>query len=222
MIIQDCVLDLKRYWAPYGSVAPAATPWPDVSRFHTDGVVTTATWVQLPSGLWAKDFNSATPDYVVVTCPQLNFTSEDFSIVLRVKFDNFDAPEYLFTRGGLSTDGYFVYVHSNNKAYFFTNQVGLLQVTNTDASVTSTTEWYTLGFSRSGASVLIYVNGVENVETAGVHVNPVTCARTAKIGVRDDLAFPLDGQISFLKVFSYALTPDQQMQQHINLSNNWE
>lgn len=60
MIIQDCVLDLKRYWAPYGSVAPPVG-WADESRYGndmTDGAGAAApTWVQLPSGLWVKEFD---------------------------------------------------------------------------------------------------------------------------------------------------------------------
>ena len=59
MIINDCVLDLKRYWAPYGSVEPPAG-WADDSRYGNDGVDTAMTWVQLPSGLWVKSFDGAT------------------------------------------------------------------------------------------------------------------------------------------------------------------
>lgn len=48
-----------RYWAPYGSAAPAVG-LPDDSRFSHDGVFTNATWTQEPSGLWVNTFNGAT------------------------------------------------------------------------------------------------------------------------------------------------------------------
>ena len=60
MIITDCVLDLKRYWAPFGSVIPPAN-WPDVSREQTDlpdgAGAAEPDWEQLPSGIWVKEYD---------------------------------------------------------------------------------------------------------------------------------------------------------------------
>ena len=70
MIIQDCVLDLKRYWAPYGSVAPPLG-WADDSRYGNDMVdgvgAAEPDWLQLPSGLWVKEFDGN--DYGTIACP---------------------------------------------------------------------------------------------------------------------------------------------------------
>jgi len=223
MIINDCVLDLKRYWAPYGSVAPAATPWPDVSRYHTDGVVTTATWVQHPSGLWYKDFNSATPDYVEVTCPQLNFTSEDYSFVIRFNANSIATDPVLFNRGFWATDGYYIRFTNTGYVSLYTFPVAAEDHSSTSVGSIVIDTWYTLGISKFGTAVNLYINGVDDTDVVGVHLAPTTCARTAKVGIADDLtSVPFDGQISAIKVFSYALNPDQQMQQHILLSNNWE
>ena len=222
MIINDCVLDLKRYWSPYGSVAPAATPWPDISRFHTDGVVTTATWIQQPSGLWAMNFVAATPDYVVVTCPQCCFTSEDYSIVARVKFDDISGFRKIFIRGLIATDG-FGFIVAAGQVMGSTFQAAASQYSRTPVNFLVADTYYTLGLSRSGNSIRVFIDGADETTIVGVHVDPLANARTAKIGVYDDLTtYPLDGQISALKVFSYALNADQQMQKHINLSNNWE
>ena len=47
----------KRYWSPLGSGAPPAG-WPDTSRFKNHGTDSGGvSWVQLPSGVWVKQFD---------------------------------------------------------------------------------------------------------------------------------------------------------------------
>jgi len=205
------VLDAEK---DVGAVAPASLV--DKSRFGTDGVCTNITWVQIPPfGLWVMDFNAALPSYVVITAPQLNFTSGDFSVVMRVKVDTVAAVHYLLSRGWANVDGYMMYIHPNDKVYVYTYQAAATQATNSAASVTSTNEWYTIGFSRSGATILIYINGIEDVDVAGVHIDPLTSARTVKIGIADNLAGgPLDGKIGFLRIFNYALSAGQHLKMH--------
>ena len=224
MIIRDCVLDLQRYWSPYGSVAPPAD-WPDVSRFRVAGAVTTATWAQLPSGLWTMDFDSATPDYVTIPAAdtQLDFTSGDFSIVARLYIDDLSAVRTILTRQNGLQNGYRFHVNNNGRLYLYTFQAAISQASASPLAGIVAGQWYTCGVSRVGVSARIYTDGVDTTAIVGVHVDPTTSPGNALIGVRSDLASaPFDGSLSALKVFSYALTPDQQMQQHISLSNNWE
>lgn len=65
MIIRGKVLEGKRYWAPFGSIAPAVG-LPDVSRWGNDGTfgagAAAPTWVQEPSGAWVLSYDGA--DYV--------------------------------------------------------------------------------------------------------------------------------------------------------------
>ncbi len=57
MIIKSTVFAGKRYWSPYGSVAPAAD-LPDISRYQLTGMfINNTAWVQLPSGLWVLTFD---------------------------------------------------------------------------------------------------------------------------------------------------------------------
>jgi len=179
--------------------------------------------VQHPSGLWAKDFVGATPDYVEVTCPQCNFTSEDFSIVFRVSIDSLAVNRELVCRGLFNTDGYRFRVLSTGRLAFQTFQAAANQETFSVVGDILIKTWYTIGVTRIGGAVTLYRDGVDVTDAPAVHIDPLTSARGFFIGIYGDAASePLDGQISAVKVFSYALNPDQQMQQHINLSNNWE
>lgn len=215
MIINDCVLDLENSM----DLEPAATPWYDLSRYHTNGVVTGATWAQLPSGLWVKDFNSATPDYVVVTCPQLNFTTEDFSGIFRIYIDNLVASRCILERGAITADGYTFVVAANGIIYLYTSQAAAEQHTISNVLSIGATTWYTLGWTRAGNSVRLYRDGVDVTFTPAVHVNPATSARTAKIGVRDNLTTqPFDGKIGFQRIFNYALTPGEHRNWHNKIS----
>ena len=76
--------------------------------------------------------------------------------------------------------------------------------------------WYTVGVSRDGAAARIYVNGVDEVRVEGTHINPLTSARSAKIGIHDDKASnPFDGQIEFLRIFGgIALSASEHLAYH--------
>jgi len=205
-----CVLDVANQ---RGGAMPSVVTLHDWSRYQSHGAITTCTWTQIPStGLWILDFNSGTPDYVEIAeadSRQMNFTSGDFSGIARVKFDSVVGNRAMFFRGLWNTDGYF-WLNINGRMYLYTCQAVAQQESITDAGLLVAHIWYTLGFSRSGNSVRLYVNGVDMTTTVGNHIDPLTCIRSAKIGVYDDLvSWPFDGQMSLLQVYDYALSPAQ-------------
>ena len=211
------VLDMKRYYSPDDTAPPAAT-WYDTSRFGTDGTITTATWARQASGLYALDFNSATPDYVEVTCPQCNFTSEDFSVVGRVKIDSLATYRTVFCRGVVNADGYYWLIYPTGVIQFLTSQSAALQSTVTATGAVTTGVNYTLGVTRSGTSVLLYVNGELPTQTPASHTNPLTSARTGKVGIQDNKStYPFDGLISHLTVYSRALSAGEHKNIHESL-----
>ncbi len=153
---------------------------------------------------YAQDFNSANPDYIEIPADQtqLDFTSEDFSLIMRFKLDTLLTTQMLFTRGAFNADGWYFFVDSSSRLFFRTNQLDAGQTTRSNASISSTSVYYTAGFSRSGEEALIYIDGVEDVNIPATHTNPTTSARTAKIGIHDDKTqTPTDGKIEFLGVF---------------------
>lgn len=205
---------------------PPATVLYDRSRYRSNGDFASdghPNWVQRPSGLWVLDFDSGTPDYVEIsaaTTKQLNFTSEDFSIVARVYPDVISTNPFIFIRGDNLVDGYAL-LFFGSKVLFYTFQSGVWQQTLSTAGGITTANWYTIGISRVGASVKTYLDGVDDTDAAGTHINPATCARSAKIGVQDDKSTqPLDGKIAFLRIYKYALSAGQHNKIH-NVLKDW-
>ena len=164
------------------------------------------------------DFVSANPSYVEIPAAftQLDFTSEDFSLIMRQKFDSLKNNDVLFIRGFWLTDGWYINIDAAGTVWFNSFQFGFFQRTYTAVGAVATDTWYTLGFSRSGTSVRIYRNAVDVSDTIGVHQNFDTCARSAKIGIYDNLAQDkLDGKMEFLRVFrGIALTEAQHKAIH--------
>ena len=198
-------------------VEPGAATLYDMSRYHSDGAITGAVWVRLPSGLWVLDYDPGIPSYVEIPSAhtQLNFTSEDFSLIARINMDSVVAHSRLFFRGLANADGWYCYVQAGGSFSVITAQLAAFQETLSTVGNIIVGNWYTLGFSRSGATIITYNNGVAGVSAAGVHIDPLTCARTAKIGIHDNLiATPLNGKIAFLRIFSYALSAGQHLQMH--------
>lgn len=189
----------------------------DKSRYRSHGAITGATWA---TGLHGKclDFNPATPSYVEIPAShtQLNFTSESFSIVIRIKVDDLSTIRNLFQRGLGPGDGYYWLIQMNGAMNFLTYAGAVGQTSASSVGSIATGNWYTVGISRTGASVRVYVNGVDDTSVAGVHIDPLTCARTAKIGIHDDKANrPFDGKIEFLRVFGgIALSASEHLAYH--------
>lgn len=200
---------------------PGATELIDFSRSKTNGTFLGAgnpDWVDTTHGLHIMEFASG--DYVQVTCPKLNFTDGDFSAVIRFKTTDLSDTNVLLQRGGGNTGWKFMIIGPTGVIFFRTVQLGVNQVTTSAAATIAQDTSYTVGFSRSGASVWLYRNGADVTDTAGVHIDPATNAQTLKIGIDDDLVnVPFIGQITpFIQVFDFALT----LQQHADIHDQWK
>ena len=175
-----------------------------------------ATWT--PNG---RDFNAATLDYIEIPASytQLNFTSEDFSIIARVRFDTISSYVSIFMRGLWDKDGYWFVIDTNGALQIITFQTPGDQLSDSDNGDIVTNTWYTVGCSRSGASGQVFINGVDSTTTSGTHVNPLTSARSAKIGIYDSkVAYPFDGKIESLMVYNRALSAGEHLHTHNVLS----
>ena len=189
----------------------------DKSRYRSHGAITTAAWAAGLHG-YCLDFNAANPDYVEIPAAhtQLNFISQDFSGVARIRCDNLAGNNTIFCRGLSLTDGYFWYISSTGYLEFRTCNAPAEQRTYSNVGDFVINTWYTVGFTRNGASVKLYRNGVElGYFVVGVHIDPATCARTAKIGIFDDLTTLVhDGKIEFLRIFQVALAASEHLAWH--------
>ncbi len=175
----------------------------DKSPFHSHGDITTASW---SPGLhhFALDFNQATPDFVEIPAShtQLNFISEDFSVILRVKLDSVTGNMVLLIRGSLDIDGYEFFVVNGGGCNFLTYQSGASQVSRMFGGTLTIDTWYTLGVSRSGTSIRVYKDGVDTTNEADTHINPTTSSKSMKVGISDNKSSsPIDGKIEFQRIF---------------------
>jgi len=177
----------------------------DKSRYRSHGAITTATVAAGLHGL-CLDFNSANPDYVTIPAAhtQLDFTAEDFSMIMRVNPDTVVPAQSLFDRGTPGNlDGYRWYLWGGGSMRLYTCQGGVVQNSQSNAVIVAG-NWYTIGLSRAGASVRLYVNGVDQTSVAGVHIDPTTSPAIGYIGVESPLlSWPLDGRMEFFRVFRH-------------------
>jgi hypothetical protein len=193
----------------------------DKSRYNAYGDITGAAWADGNKGK-CLDFDQATPSYVEIPAyhTQLNFTSEDFSFVVRLKFDTFTNNPVPFSRGIFNSEGYYFQVNTLGQASLYTNQAGGWQRSRSASGELVLATWYTLGVSRSGSAVKIYKNGVDVTSIVGTHINPLSSTQLFLIGIEyNKLASPFDGKVEFLAVLgNVALTANQHLAWHNRLA----
>lgn len=189
----------------------------DKSRYRSHGAITTATWAAGVHG-YCLDFVAANPDFVEIPAAhtQLDFTTQDFSFIVRLKADDLTANVAIYYKGTHQVDGIFWLILSTGALDLYTNQLLARQRSFSSGGDIVVGNWYTVGISRDGASVKLFKNGVDVTFSAGAHINPTTCARSAKIGIRDNrINDPFDGKIEFLRIFGgIALTASEHLAYH--------
>lgn len=189
----------------------------DKSRYRSHGAITGAVWAAGLHG-YCLDFDPGIPSYVEIPAAhtQLDFTTEDFSLIIRFRLDTLPAEgEVLFCRGAVNQNGYYVIIRSIGRVDVHTNQLAADQSSRTAAGVIITGVKYTLGFSRDDASIRIYLGGVDVTTVAGVHIDPATSGVNAYIGAYSAALYPSDGKIEFLRVFGgVALTASEHLAWH--------
>ena len=217
MIVQDCVLDLKRYWSPYGTVMPPAN-WPDVSRYENDMVdgagASAPDWEQLPSGLWVKEFDGN--DYATIPTLLDNPPSN-------VSFSFWFSPIVTFDIGAGTNETLFHKINvtlqdrvkllldqANGALRLFTeyNNEALHSTSSAATSWTGGT-WYYIVITFDG-TWRMYVDTVVEADTQVENgfMKPGTQSDFFfGAGTVPDLYF--NGRLSPLSIYTYSLNPDQ-------------
>lgn len=189
----------------------------DKSRYRSHGTIHGADWAAGAHG-YCLNFDSSVPDYVEIPAAhtQLDFTSEDFSIIMRIYPHAFAGGRALFERGSLMVDGYLFMLSSNGDLYVYISQSGEFQDNHSVPNRATLNAWNTVGMSRDGTRVYLFINGIDVTVTTTAITNPATCTRSAKIAVRDDKSTaPYDGLIEFLRIFGgIALSASEHLAWH--------
>lgn len=150
------------------------------------------------------DFVAATPSYVEIPASftQLDFISEDFSVVARIKIDSLADTRTIVKRASSDNDGYSFDITPTGRLRATTYQMFASQFSRSDVEAIVIGTEYTVGLSRSGASIRLSIDGVDVTTSPVVHDDPVSNAGDFLIGINRDLTTdPFDGKIEFLRVF---------------------
>ncbi|MCK4722488.1 MAG: hypothetical protein KAT75_04250 [Dehalococcoidia bacterium] len=189
----------------------------DKSRYNSHGIIVGAVPAIGLHGL-CLDFNAAGPDRVRfpwATCTQLAFTGEDFSFVIRIRFDSLVGSPQIVSKYLWNTHGYWFRCNAGGDLSVLTFQAAANQSSSSALGSVVINTWYTLGVSRNGASIRIYQNGVDITAVAGVHINPVLTNRNFLLGCDNAIAAGHDGLIEFFRAFTgVALATSEHLAWH--------
>lgn len=187
---------------------PSVVTLHDFSRFHNDGAMTDVTWVQLPSGLWVMSFNGATSFVDFGNDPSFDFGLGDFALELWIRTTQTAWGTLADKRdGGAGWWRWTINAGGNlNKCYFETNTASMPSLADVNDGV-----FHDLLFVRSGDDGRLYVDGqldnTDNGYAAWDATNPAVLSIGSLLPKHDSAHY--DGLESFVRAYSYALTPAQ-------------
>ncbi len=157
------------------------------------------------------NFDAVTPDRLELAAAQstdLNYQAGAFSgVVWAYPLDLAGALRTIFCKGG-TVDGWKFHVAGGNGAiYLTTYQAAGSQETLSAIGEVVLNTWYMLGFSRLGAAVKLFKNGVDVTLTAPAHTPPDSAAaRDFHVGCVLAHADGWDGYLWRPRIFSRQLS----------------
>jgi hypothetical protein len=93
---------------------------------------------------------------------------------------------------------------------FRTDQTGAGQISATAAGAIVAVVWQLIGLSRSGASIRLYINGLDRTSTAAAHINPLTSVGDCYIGGGAAGTW-WNGRLWNPRIWGRALSPSEHM-----------
>ena len=169
MIINDCVLDLENSI----DLEPGAATWYDLSRYKNNGTITAGAggWVQLPSGLWAYEFDGAA-SFVDFGNPASILSHTRGSISCWLKGSGYIGIACQNGAGGGTNEWYLQVDGANNRLVDYYTDGGVVQHQLLTANGTlDDTLWNHLVFQSSGTTCTCYINGVLTALVVGGGAN---------------------------------------------------
>jgi len=144
-------------------------------------------------------------DYVALgNTTAIGFTSQDFTIEAWIKLDVTDRGMMIFQRHGWNTDGYRLNMGTGGNIQFYTFQSGANQLSKSSSGVLVAGNWSHVAAVRQGASVRVWVDGVDVTTTFGSHIGPAySASRQTYIGT-SSAPEAFNGTISEVRIWNYA------------------
>lgn len=186
----------------------------DVSGYGNHGTFSANSprWIQSINGP-AVDFDGVDESIALGNSGPWDFTSEDFSAIIRLKYDT-SSSGWVLGHGRTSNGGWNVDVDANRLS-LKTYQSAAFQVTNTN--ILSADVWYHAAFVRTGADVAIYINGSSNIFSAGTHIDPDSYSANFNIGAFTiSTLLEYEGDIDLVEIYKRALTRSEICQLYVD------
>ena len=148
----------------------------------------------------------------------LDFTTEDYSVVARIRYNDNSATQHIVSRFQWNQSGWALWLGASQQVQVYTFQAGVNQQSLTPAGTLAHGGVYTIGFSRQGASIRVYVDGVDVTVTAASHVDNVTANRKLGIGHNGYAASVHLGLMKAVAIWQRWLSPAQHADMHHRLT----
>lgn len=170
---QQLLLDLQLREATGVLAADWAKP------YHAAPTLTGGpTWAALGNDLSYLDFNPATPDRIIIAaanCTDLGFVAGDFSGAMWIYPDAY-GNRYLYDKSSAVAGWAFWVAGVSPYIALTTANAGPATQTSYGAAGLVLSAWQLVSFTRIGAAVKIYLNGIDVTVTAATHINPAASA----------------------------------------------
>jgi len=204
----------------------SGTTWTDKSGFGKNGTLVNGPIFNSANG--GSIVTDGTNDYVDCGA-SFNYTSEAFTMSYWFYFNTFTTNRVdgnstnpvLFSNGGSTTRGYYAQViGADGSVIFVTSQSGAAQSTQTVGAL-SIQKWIKIDITRSGSSVVIYINGINKNLTSGTHINPVSSNYNLTLSYYNDNNYIVAANMrsSQFQIYNRALTA-QEIQQNYNATKS--
>lgn len=162
-----------------------------------------------------------TDDYITIPAAftQLDFTTGNFTIIVRVNPDDLTGGITPFQRGEHQVGGYLFHLSALGKPVIYMSQAAAMQdISGNDGNVVIDA-WQTVGVSRSGVTGWMCVNGIDVTTGVPAVLSPTSSAEDACIGVRCDLVTqPFVGEIDTVLIYNRALSVAEHLYIHNSLA----
>lgn len=147
--------------------------------YHAGATLTGApTWQNLANDLTYLDFVPANPDSIIILAADsadLDFTTDAFSGAVWIAPDAY-GNRYLMHKSSAGNGWAFWISATAPYLAFTTEQAGPTYQSTIGGSGLALSAWQFVGFTRSGATGRVYLNGQDVTETPATHIDPVSAA----------------------------------------------
>lgn len=195
----------------------SGSTWTDLTGTNNNGTLSGVTYAGTPAYMSFASASSST----VSLGNRLNYTTGDFSFSYWIYLNSYTTSEVgqgpiPFFKGGYQQNGYYNAITSSGAIGFTTNQNGANQVTGTPDIVPLNT-WMNISITRSGATAIIYANGVKASPSSATHINPSNSTENFRVGSYGQTSggvYNIYGNIRISNFTGYnvALTAEQALQ----------